>query len=56
MKDRGKQVGKELTASTTRTERSPYQVAAPETLQDLMERDLEAWTATKAAIAKAMGA
>jgi len=56
MKDRRNQPGKEFTASRTRTERSPYQVAGPDTILDLMQRDLEAWMAAKAAIAKAMGA
>jgi hypothetical protein len=56
MKDRRNQAGKESTASTTRTERSPYQVVASDTLLDLMQRDLDAWIVAKAAIAKAMGA
>ncbi len=34
----------------------PYPVDAPDTLLELMQRDLEAWTAAKAAIAKAMEA
>jgi hypothetical protein len=34
----------------------PYHVGATETLENLMQRDLDAWLAAKAAIAKAMGA
>jgi len=56
MKDRRNQAGKEFTALTTETERPPYQVVAPDTLLDLMQRDLDAWIVAKAAIAKAMGA
>jgi hypothetical protein len=56
MKDRSKQAGKEFSASTTGNERSHYQVAAPDTLLELMQRDLDAWIVAKAAIAKAMGA
>ena len=34
---------------------APYHVAAPETLEGLMTRDLQAWTQAKAAIDKARG-
>lgn len=32
---------------------APYHVAAPDDLQGLMERDLEAWKAARAVIARA---
>jgi hypothetical protein len=35
--------------------RPPYHVTAPETLEALMTRDLQAWTEAKAAIDKARG-
>ena len=38
---------------TTGRERPPYQVTAPETLEGLMTRDLEAWRQAKAVITKA---
>ena len=41
---------------TTWSPPPPYHVAAPDTLLDLMQRDLDAWIAAKAAIAKAMAA
>jgi len=56
MKDRRKQGPKEITAWTTGLERAPYHVPAPESLEDLMQRDLDAWMAARAAIAKAKGA
>ena len=39
--------------ATTGSERAPYPVTAPESLADLMTRDLEAWTEAKAVITKA---
>ena len=38
---------------TTGPERAPYHVRAPESLTEAMSRDLQAWQAAKAAIAKA---
>lgn len=55
MNDRRKQTGKEARGMTTGQVHVPYHVAAPETLIELMQRDLDAWDVAKAAIAKAQG-
>jgi len=41
--------------NSTQNELAPTDNAAPETLHDLLQRDLDAWMAAKEAIAKAMG-
>ena len=45
----------ERASLSTGREASPYHVAAPETLEGLMTRDLNAWIEAKAAIARAKG-
>ena len=39
----------------TGREEAPYSVAAPETLEGLLKRDLDAWLEAKAIIASAKG-
>ena len=45
----------EMEPMTTGPRRAPYHVAAPESLEGLLTRDLNAWLEAKAAIARAKG-
>ena len=56
MNDRRRHASQPPVPLTTWSPPPPYHAEASETLQDLMQRDLDAWIAAKAAIAKAMSA